>query len=312
MRCLSAIVITIACLGACWAQDASVEYFPCDTDDPIDLKNPDLQTQMINFGIEPEDGKVLDRVLEVTQDKPTETKAYVVRITNTGRRSLPINSNTVKLALAKYGAGKKDRKVSKSINASNITAWAGDKSLFSKGSSVAAGKSAVGVVYFDVASDDAADPSVRLEVEYVVSKNKSIPGTVGEGLLEAVGLEWKTALETAPPAPSGKPRVYPAMGNVNDKTPLRIGRPGSVRPAPRSAAVAHKNIVGEQTQMSMGGGMPGMGGGMPGMGGGMPGMGGGMPGMGGGMPGMGMPGAPGGMPGGRPGGARTPRRPGSR
>lgn len=283
MRCLHAIMLMAMCLGAAHGQGVTVAYFPCEVGDVLDIKHPGLQDELITMGIavdpSEKDPTLLKQVLEVLREDPVEVEAFAVRITNASGAAIPLTRDTVQLALVSYddeGA----RKVDKRIKAAEITRWTGARSLFAKGEELADKGVARGVVYFELSTEDAqAAALATLEIEYVPEEGDASPGRVVEGLLEEVGLTWTTPISRAPKAPAGRPRIFPAMGNTDDNTPLRLSAPGAIEPRPDKAVVAHKNIVSEQVQQQPGA-MPGMG--MPGMPG-MPGM---------GMGEMGMPGMP--------------------
>lgn len=305
-------MLTAMCLGAAHGQGINVAYFPCEVGDVLDLKHPDLQDELITLGIAVDpaekDPTLLQQVLDVLREDPVEVEAFAVRITNQSGAAIALTRDNVQLALVSHDDEGK-RRVDKRIKAADITKWTGARSLFAKGDQVADKDTARGVVYFELSAEDAqAAALAALEIEYVPEEGDPSPGRVVEGLLEEVGLKWTTPISRAPRAPAGRPRIFPAMGNTDDNTPLRLPAPGEITARPDKAVVAHKNIVAEQVQQQpgmmpgMGQGMPGMPGMMPGAPGMMPGMpgmpGAGAPGMAPGMPGMpGMPGAPGAAPG---------------
>ncbi len=332
MRCLVLVCLLLAWIGSAAAQEVQLQAFPCDTEQPADPKSPALSHELLLLGTPPDSaskGDLLKHVLGQIRDKPGELQAYGVQITNGTDQPIPINYDTVKMCIWRYAEGAGGRwaaKLIKRLSASPVTEWAGAKSLFANGDTLAPGQTVGGVVYYELSDADKAMPGEpRYSVQYVPPKGLEVKVAHEElvpELLPKLGLEWRLDVIDAPPPRPGKPRVMPETGNTNDKTPLMVGVPGPVKEADVRGVEAHKNIIGEQTQQAQGGaggagggmGMPGGmggGGGMPGMpgggggGGGMPGM----PGAGGGGGGMGMPGMPGAGAGGG-GGMGMPGMPG--
>jgi hypothetical protein len=292
------------------AQGVAVEFFPCDAERPIDLASPALRDVLLTYGIVPDaeakDG-VLPQIMGQIREKAPKVLAFGVRLTNNASVAIPVTPQTVNLVEGTWKDAGPDFAKGKPLPASDITAWAGARSLLAKGESLAPKQSVAGVVYFEISADAAKGAEPPRRVVYVAPQGvaaKAGDPVLVAALLDDLGLEWvATTSAGAPPAPpAGKPRIFPAAGNTDDNTPLVLAKPAAMV-WQTTVVVAHKNIVGEQTQQAaggMGGGMMGqgmMGGGM-GQGQGMnPGMrGGGGGGQGGGatLPGMG--GAPGAKP----------------
>ena len=296
LRCLTIALLLLICAGFSLAQGVKVEYFATDAEKPIDTKSPALLQVILDLGMVPDEKAepptVLKDVLAQTREKATKPLAFAVRVTNGTGAPIPLTYDTLKLATGAWKDMDADFAKAKFLKASAITEYAGAKSVFAKGKELAAGATASGVVYYELddAQQQGAEPPRR--PQYVAGEGQSPVASESKsvaGLLQDLGLEWTTAPTVAP---SGdKPKIFPAAGNADDTTPLRLGAPGAFQAAPAKAVIASKNIVGEQTQAAAAGtsGATGMPGGM-GMPGGGKGGGQGMPGMGGGA-------APGGMPG---------------
>lgn len=354
LRCPLTGTVLLLCviLSVGYAQEVKVEYFAADPAKAIDLNAPDLKSEMLDLGIVianvSDNAAVMDQVLAQTREKPVKAVCYAVRITNQTGSPIPLSYDTVNLASGTWQEVDADFTNPTFDKASPVTEWAGAKSIFAKGKTLADGATVDGVVFYELPKETAStggmlgasmgsgmdmggmmaaapapqEPPRRIQYVAPASlKVKAAEPREAPDLLQDLDLEWTSVSSLSAP-PGGKPRIFPGMGNVDDNTPLRVGTPGALKAAPKSPVEASVNLVGEQPAAGMGGmpGMSGMGGSMDmmGMPSGMPGMP-GMPGMGGGMPGM--PGAPGGpemapgapsMPGEIPEtGGKRPRRPGA-
>ena len=351
MRCLFLIALLSLCLSLTFAQDVQVQYVACDGGKAVDVNSPGLHAELLDLGIVA--NKVQDRValikqvLEQIRDKPTNPVCYAVRITNNSGVTLPLTLDSVSLATGKWAETDADFSSPTLVKASPVSEWAGDKSLFARGKEIANGQSFTGVVFFEMPIEQTAvgggmpgggpgmpgfaggppgapgggtgalapqEPPRRVQYTPADRKIKVAEPVFADRLLKELDLDL--TLTGSVSAPAGKQRIFPGQGNVDDETPLRVGTPGVLKPAPPKPVVATVNLVGEVTVAAAAGGLPG---GLPGMpGGGMPGMPGGMPGgaatsgapagmptMPGGMPGMpgAMPGTP--APGGAPGAMPT-------